>query len=155
MNVQQKHNALTSEYSELSQKVRKLRVHAFIFQAAIWVVILALKKLQAPYLALITATFFGVFLLSRIKNFNLRRTIDNRMSQITLEGLSIEKKNPRIETFFHQVLEQFGIIRIILLRAIFDIMALYFFANAMYQVCLNYNPDLAINFKNYYPLLAF
>ena len=109
-----------------------------------------LKNLLYP----LNKYLFGVFLLSRVRDFSLRRNLDIRMSQVTLEGFTLEKNNPRLEAFFHQTLEQFGIIRIFILRAMFDVMALYFFASSAYRLCLDYNPELAISIKTFYPAIG-
>ena len=151
MNIHQKHDALTREYTESAQTVRRFRMYAFIFQAIIWVLLFGLRSLHVQHVTLAAAILFGCFLLSRIMDFNFRRNLDIRMSQVTIEGFNLEQSHPRLETFFHQVLEQFGILRIILLRAMFDLMALYLFANSVYRLCVDYNPDFAISIKNFYP----
>lgn len=154
MNVHQKHDALVNEYTESAQTVRRFRMYAFIFQAIIWVLLFFLRSFHVQQVSLIAAIFFGVFLLSRVRNFNLRRDLDIRMSQVTLEGIKLERSNSRLESFFQQTLEQFGIIRIVILRAMFDVMALYFFISSVYRLCLDYNPDLALSIKTFYPALG-
>lgn len=151
MNAHQKHDVLVNEYTESAQTVRRFRMYAFAFQAVIWVLLFCLRNLHVPHVNLIAAVLFGIFLLTRVRDFNLRRNLDIRMSQVTLEGFELERSNQRLETFFHQVLEQFGIIRIIILRAMFDIAALYLFASSVYRLCLDYNPDLALSIKTFYP----
>jgi len=151
MNAHQKHDDLVNKYAESAQMVRRFRMHAFVFQAIIWVLLFCLRHLQIPNVNWIAAVLFGVFLLSRVRDFKLRRNLDIRMSQVTLEGFKLERNNPRLETFFHQTLEQFGIIRIIILRAMFDVAALYFFASSVYRLCLDYNPHLALSIKTFYP----
>lgn len=76
------------------------------------------------------------------------------MTQITLEGFSLEQNTPELERFFQKMLRQFGIIRAMLLRAAFDLMALFFFAAAVYRLVLEYNPTLMLSIKAYYPLLG-
>ena len=151
MNAHQKHDALVNEYTESAQTVRRFRMYAFAFQGGIWVLLFCLRNLHVEQVNLIATILFGIFLLSRVRDFNLRRNLDIRMTQITLEGFKLERNNSRLETFFHQTLEQFGIIRIIILRAMFDMAALYFFASSVYRLCLDYNPDLALSIKTFYP----
>lgn len=154
MNTYQKHDSLVNEYTESAQTVRRFRMYAFTFQAILWIFLFCLKSLHVPNLNWIATFLFGGFLVSRFRDFNLRRNLDIRMSQITLEGFNLERSNPRLKTFFHQVLEEFGIIRILILRAIFDVMALYFFVSAVCKLCLDYNPDLALTIKTFYPALG-
>lgn len=154
MNAHQTHQTLASEYQESAQTVRRFRMYAFIFQAGIWAFLFCLRNLHIQQVNLIATILYGVFLLSRFRDFNLRRNLDIRMTQVTLEGSQLEQRNPRLEGFFHQVLGQFGIIRIMILRAMFDLMALYFFASAAYRLALDYNPSLALNMKIYYPTLG-
>lgn len=154
MNANQKHDALVNEYTESAQTVRRFRMYAFAFQAIIWVLLFCLRSMHVQQVDLIAVILFGIFLLSRVRDFNLRRNLDIRMSQITLEGFKLERSNPRLETFFHQVLEQFGLIRIFILRAMFDVMALYFFVSSVYRLCLDHNPDLALSIKTFYPAIG-
>jgi hypothetical protein len=154
MNAHQNHDALVNEYQESAQTVRRFRMYAFAFQVGIWALLFCLKKLHVEQVNLIAAILFGVFLLSRVGDFNLRRNLDVKMTQITLEGLKLEERNPRLETFFHQALQQFGIIRTLILRAVFDVMALYLFVSAVYQLVLDYNLSLVINIKTFYPALG-
>jgi len=154
MNTHQNHDALVNQYQESAQTVRRFRAYAFAFQMGIWVLLFCLRSLHVEQVNLIAVILFGVFLLSRVRDFNLRRNLDVGMTQITLEGLKLERGNPRLETFFHQVLEQFVIVRVLILRAIFDLMALYFFVSAAYRLALDYNPDLAMNIKSFYPALG-
>jgi hypothetical protein len=154
MNASQTHQSFVNEYQECASTVQRFRYYAFAFQAGIWVLIFCLKGLQIQQVNLIAAVLFGLFLASRFRDFSLRRNLDIRMTQITLEGVKLEQRNPRFETFFHEVLQQFGIVRVMILRAIFDLMALYFFASAIYRLSLDYNPTLALNIKTYYPALG-
>lgn len=76
------------------------------------------------------------------------------MTLLTLEGFKLERSNPRLPNFFHQIVEQFGIVRVLILRAMFDLMALYFFVSSAYRLALDYNPDLAMNIKTFYPAVG-
>lgn len=151
MNAPQIHLSLVDEYQKSAQTVQRLRGYAFVLQAIIWALLFCLKSLHIQQVNLIAAILFGIFLLSRIRDFNFRRNLDIRMTQITLEGIKLEQNNPKLEIFFLQVLKQFGIIRIMILRAMFDIMAVYFFASSVYQLYLDYNPSLSINIQTFYP----
>lgn len=153
MTTYQEHQSLVNEHQEAAQTIQRSRMHAFAFQAGIWILLFCLKGMHAQQTNLIATMLFGLFLASRLKNFTARRNLDIRMTQITLEGLKLENKN-YLGNFFHDVLQQFGIIRIMLQRAIFDLMALYFFANAAYHLTLDYNPSLALNLETYYPALG-
>lgn len=154
MNTYQKHEALVNEYQDVANTTRRFRMYAFAFQAGIWIFIFCLRGLHVPQVNWVAAVLFGLFLASRFRDFNLRRNLDIRMTQITLEGLKLERNTPRLESFFHGVVQQFGIVRILILRAMFDLMALYLFGNAVYRLVLDYNPDLALNIKTYYPALG-
>jgi len=153
MNAHQNHNALVNEYQESAQTIRRFRIYAFAFQGIIWALLFSLRSFHVQHVNLIATILFEIFLLSRVMDFNLRRNLDIRMSQVTLEGVELERNNPRLKTFFHQVLKQFGIIRIMILRAMFDVMALYFFASSAYRLCVDYNSDLALSIRTFY--LAF
>jgi hypothetical protein len=122
MNTHQKHQSLVNEYQDVANTVRRFRMYAFAFQAAIWILIFCLKGLHVQQVNLIAVILFGLFLASRFRDFNLRRNLDIRMTQITLEGLKLERHTPRLENFFQDVLQQFGIFRIMILRAMFDLM---------------------------------
>ena len=158
MNANQSHQSLVREYQESAKTVLRFRRYAFAFQAGIWLVLFCLRSLHVHNVNLIAVILFGVFLLSRIRNFHFRRNLDVRMTQITLEGLKLEQINLRRESFFQEVLRQFGIIRIMLLRSVVDLMALYFFVIAAYHLTLDYNPSLATNielfYKIFYPALG-
>jgi len=151
MNTYQKHDVLVKEYAESAKTVRRFRIYAFVFYAIISGSLVYLKRSQVQDVNLIATILFGIFLLSQIGSFTRRRNLDIRMSQVTLEGFNLERSNPRLATFFHQALEQFGIIRIFILRVMCDVAALYFFASSFYQLCLDYNPDLALSIKTFYP----
>ncbi|MGH2612311.1 MAG: hypothetical protein ACRDFB_04605 [Rhabdochlamydiaceae bacterium] len=154
MNTHQKHESLVNEYHEAANTVRRFRMYAFAFQAGIWILLFCLRNLHVQQVNWIAAVLFGLFLASRFRDFNLRRNLDIRMTQVTLEGVKLEKNTARLENFFHGVLQQFGVIRIMILRAMFDLVALYLFVSAVYRLVLDYNPDLALNIKTYYPALG-
>jgi hypothetical protein len=86
MNAHQKHDTLVNEYTESAQTVRRFRMYAFVFQAIIWVLLFCLRILHVHQVNLIAAILFGIFFLSRVRDFTLRRNLDIRMSQVTLEG---------------------------------------------------------------------
>ncbi len=154
MNAPQKHQALVDEYRESANTVLKSRMYAFAFQVGAWAILFCLKNLHFQQVNLIAAILFGLFLINRLSSFNLRRTLDEKMSQITLEGLKLEQGNPRIERFFRQVLQDFGIIRVMILRVMVDLMAVYLFTSAAYQLALDYTPSLVLNIKAYYPVMG-
>lgn len=154
MNDTQKHYLLVNEYKEADQTVRKLRMQGFAFQAILFAILLFIKFLSKHTLPLATTFAFGVFLLSRLKSFNFRRNLDIKMSKLTVEGLQLEQSNPRFDPFFLEILRKFGILRTIVLRAMLDIVALYFFSYAIYNLVLNYQPDFVLRISNYYPIIG-
>lgn len=154
MNDHQIHDSLVSEYHESARVIQRFRMHAFIFHASIWAALFLLKNLGIQEANLMAVFLFGIFFFSRVWSFTSRRNLDIRTTQITLEGLKLEMRNPRLENFFQGVLKQFGLIRIFLLRAMFDFMALFCFTTAVYRLALDYNPDLALNIRTFYPALG-
>lgn len=148
------HQALVYEYQKSAQTVRRFRMYPFAFQIGILSILICLKFLQIDHLNLIAVIFFALFLLIRIRDFNLRRMLDQKMTQITLEGINQEKQNPRLERFFYEILDNFGIIRAMLLRALHDVMGVFFLGCAVFQLILERNPDFAINFQILYPIVG-
>jgi hypothetical protein len=154
MTPQKSHQLLMNKHQALTQIIDKLKRSAYVSQICVWSILLFLKYLHIEQLNLVATILFALLLLSQMKNFNLRRKLDQDMTHITLEGIALEKHNPRLESFFHDVLRDFGIFRIMLQRALLDLGILFFFSFSVLQLILEMKPDFEINSWLLYPLVG-
>jgi hypothetical protein len=154
MNTDQKHESLVIEYQESTQTVGGFKKYDFAFQVGIWTILFCLKHFEIQHLYLYAAISFGLLLLSRVRDFKLRRDLDEKMTMITLEGIKLEKQNPRLESFFQPALRNFGIIRVLLQRSLFDLGALTFFALAVIKLILETHPNFMLDTRVMYPVLS-
>lgn len=154
MNTHQKHQLLINEYQESAQTVQRFKMYGIAFQIGVWVLLFCLKILHVEHLYGYAALIFGLLLLMRIRDFKLRRALDLNMTRATLEGLKLEKQNPRLGDFFHAALENFGIFRVMLQRALLDVGVLCFFGFALFRLILDMNRDFTISRGVAYPILG-
>lgn len=152
MNTHQKHQSLVSEFNESSQGIQRYKKYAIVFQVGTWSILGILKYLQVQHLYLIAAILFGLLLLTRIIDFKVRRRLDQNMTRITLEGLKLEKQIR--DSFFQDSLRNFGLLRVMLQRSLFDLSALWFFGLAMFRLITEMYPDLSINRGILYPVVG-
>ncbi len=153
MNAYQKHQSLVNEYQVLVQKIKKSRMLAFVFPIGVWSVLSWLKYLQVGQFYLISTILFGLLLLMRIRDFKHRRWLDQNMTRLTLEGLELEK-HTRGLNFFQNSLDEFGIMRVMLQRALLDIGTLFFFCLATFRLILSVNSEFSISRGIIFPLVG-
>lgn len=155
MNSHQKHQTLVNEYQESAQTVQRFKMYGIAFQIGVWVLLFCLKTLHVGHLYGYATIIFGLLLLMRVRDFKLRRALDLNMTRATLEGLKLEKQNPRLGDFFQDALKNFGIFRVMLQRALLDVGVLCFFGFALFRLILDINPDFTISRGVAYPILGF
>jgi hypothetical protein len=154
MNTHQKHQDLINEYIEAGKTVARFEMYGFTMQVIVTVLLFCLKGLHVKHLYVYSVTLFGLILLWRMRDFRLRRTLDLNMTRLALDGMKLERQNPRLESFFQAVLRNFNIIRVMLKRLLLDMGTLCFFGFAIFQLILDANPDFTMSRGIVYPLIG-
>lgn len=154
MNTHQKHQDLINEYLGSQKTIARFEMYGFTMQVIVTILLFCLKEMHIKHLYAYSATLFGLILLWRMRDFKLRRTLDANMSKIALDGMKLERHNPRLEGFFQTVLRNFNIIRVMLKRFLLDIGTLCFFAFAVFRLILDSNPDFTLSRGVVYPIIG-
>lgn len=153
LNTSEAHHSLAGEYFELKKIIQKNQVYALVFLVGIWISFLILKKLQIEQADLLAINLFGLFVFYRGKTFNLRRNLDKKMTRIALEGLELEQRSHNLEKIFLRVLQQFGAIRMFILRSFFDLIGVAFVLVAAWQAAENNDLTVPLHIKKYFYLV--
>ena len=142
---QKSYQTLVKDYRELINFMRKLAFSGGIMQFSILIFINAWKHLEFPYYKLVAPVLFSWCFYQFAKDFFTLLKVDRYGSEITLDGILLENKNPYLGKYFHEFLDEFSLIKILLKRSLINFLAIGCLGYFLSQFIIGINLDLAIS----------
>jgi len=145
MNKQNDYQTLIANYKELFQFGRKLGSSGGIMQFSILIFVTAWKHLEIPYFKIAAPILFAWCLYQFAKDFFSFLKVDRYRAQLISDGISLEKKNTSIGKFFHEVLDDFNLMKTLSQRSVVNLLAFGCLGYFLSQFITELNPELVIS----------
>lgn len=144
MNTYQKHQSLVNNYKERTELVKKLGIAGMLLQAGIIGFIIGWKHIPIDHYEIAAPFLFSLSLYFLIKDFLTFHKIDVNVNQIIIEGVGIEKKNTNLGSFFHEILRDFNLVRILIQRTLVNLVAFWCIGYWIYQFIIELIPNFVV-----------
>ncbi len=145
MNNQQNYQTLLDDYEKRTQFVKKLGLSGGMMQFSVILVVNSLKHLEIPYYKLISPLLLLWAIYAFMKDFLIFLRIEKDVAQIIENGVALEKRNASFGRYFHKVLEDFNLIKILSVRSLINLVAFGCFGYFLSQCIAELNPAFAIS----------
>ncbi|MBP7074556.1 MAG: hypothetical protein KBA81_04135 [Rhabdochlamydiaceae bacterium] len=145
MSNHQNYQTLMDNYKTGVQFVKKLGLTSGIMQFSIIVFINGWKHLEIPYYKFAGLILFSWAIYSFIKDFWTFLRIEKSCAQLILDGVESEKRNKNFGNFFHEVLQNFKLVKVLLQRSLVNLVAFGCFGYFLSQYIVDLNPDFVIS----------
>jgi len=146
MNKQNCYQALVDDYNELMQFGKKLGLVGGTIQLSLMLFLNAWKHIEIPHYKVGAPLLFLWCLYQLAKDFFTFLKVDSYGSQLILKGISLENKNTSLGKHFHEVLENFNFIKILLQRSLVNFLAFGCFGYFLSQFISDFMPDFVVRY---------
>lgn len=145
MSSKKDYQILLDEYKQRALFVKKLGLSGGMMQFSAIMVVNSLKPLQIPYYKLIAPLVLLWAIYSFTKDFITFLKIERGVAQILVDGVALEKRNPSFGSYFHEVLDDFNLFKILSIRSLVNLVAFGCFGFFLSQFIADFNPDLIVS----------
>ncbi len=147
MSKHKNYQTLVTDYKELLQFGRKLGLVGGIIQFSILIFINAWKHMEIPYFKVAAPILFALCLYLFAKDFSTFLKVDKYGAHLISDGFSLEKKNASFGKFFHEILEDFNLVKILLQRSLVNLIAFGCLGYLLSQFVVELNSELVISHR--------
>lgn len=155
----EEHQKFVDQFKEV-EKVRDKRTKKTVtLEVFVVVIVCAMKVIQKSaslhlnWLATICVTLLTIW---HFWDFSYRRNLDKQTTEIVLDGVELEKKNPFLKlSFFQDYMKKFNTIGMLGHLALFDFIFLYFFSVSVTQLLKAIDPVIVANLAPSTPFRTF
>lgn len=143
LNDSEKHRAQAIEYKKLAAIFKKNNMIGIIEMFASLGPLYYISKLDVPYVKPLGCLFalVAVFLMTR--DYTRSKNLDTKVVQLILKGIKLEKKKPSFDRFFHNVLNEFSVVKILASRSISTVACVYFLSSLINTIL--FGKDLGVS----------
>lgn len=130
----ERHRAQAIEYKKLAAVFKKNNMIGIIEMFASLGPLYYISKVDAPYVKPLGClfVFLAIFLMSR--DYMRSKNLDAKVVRLVMKGVDLEKKKPSFDRFFHNVLGEFSIVKILASRSLCTVICVYFLGSSMNQI---------------------
>jgi Ca2+/Na+ antiporter len=134
LNDSERHRAQAIEYKKLAAIFKKNNMIGIIEMFASLGPLYYISKIDAPYVKPLGCLFalVAVFLMAR--DYTRSKNLDGKVVRLVLKGIDLEKKKPSFDRFFHNVLGEFSVVKILVLRSICTVLCVYYLSFSMNKI---------------------
>ena len=68
------------------------------------------------------------------KDYSRSKNLDEKVVQLVLDGLELEKRKPSLDRFFHRVFDQFSVMKILVSRSICTVLCVFFIGTSLGKI---------------------
>jgi hypothetical protein len=141
----QSYKSLVEKYKEAAQLMKKLGLSGGMIQFSILLFINGWKHLEIPYYKLVGLILFSWVIYSFLKDFLTFLKFEKKIAQMILDGVELEKRNTSFGNFFHEVLRDFNLVKVLSQRSLVNLVAVGCFGYFLSQFIADLNPSFAIS----------
>lgn len=145
MSKEEGYQTLVNEHRRLLQFGRKFRLSGGILQFSILIFVNAWKHLEFPCYKLAAPILLGWCFYQFAKDFFTLLKVDSYGSQLISDGIALEIKDASLGKYFHEILHEFNLIKILLQRSLVNFIAFGCLAYFLSQLIIEFNPELVIS----------
>lgn len=134
LNGSESHRAQAIEYKRLAVLFKKNNLIGIVEIFATLGPLYFISDIKTPYIKLLGGllAFLAVFIMER--DYRRSKKLDEKVAKLVLNGIQLEKKNPSFERFFHNVLNEFSIVRILASRSLCTVLCVYFLCASINKI---------------------
>lgn len=136
----EKHRAQAIEYKKLALLFKKNNMVGLIEMFATLGPLYFVSDITTPYLkplgcalALLAVFFMG-------KDYVRSKNLDEKIVRLVSSGVELEKKRPSFDRFFHNILGEFSVARILASRSICTVMCIHFLSSSINKIFVGKDP---------------
>jgi len=122
------------EYKKLAKKWNAHNFRACLQQLGALEGLYLVSNMEASYVKLLGCALGMLSLFFIGKDYVSLSLLDKEMVDVLLEGIDLEKKNSKLKKFFHDVLKNFSILKILTTRAISTTLFVSILASMMSKI---------------------
>lgn len=136
LNDSERHRAQAIEYKKLATIFKKNNMIGVIEMFASLGPLYYISKIDAPYVKPLGCLFalVAVFLMAR--DYMRSKNLDVKVVRLVLKGIDLEKRKPSFDRFFHNVLGEFSVVKILVSRSICTVLCVYYLSFSMNQILI-------------------
>lgn len=150
------HKQLVDQYKKNEKAIEKSQIKTLILEVVMIGIVVYMKSIQATATLRqnIAATSLVLIVLClHFLYFYPNRALHEKSTQIILDGLEVEKKNPFLKlSFFTDYIKEFSVLGSIIKMALFDIILIYFFSISYTQLVKAINPEALVKLRPITPI---
>lgn len=145
MSDRQNHQTLVRDYKSRAQFIKKLGASGGMMQFSVIVVISSWKHAGMPYYEFACPVLLCWAIYSFVKDFLIFLRVEKDVAQIIVDGVALEKRNITFGRFFHEVLDDFNLVKVLSIRSSVNLIAFGCFGYFLCQFIADLNPHLTIS----------
>lgn len=147
MSSQQNYQTLVADYNKGVQFVKKLGLAGGMMQFSIFLIVNSWKHVGIPYYKFGAPLLFSWAVYSFTKDFVSFLNIEKNMSRVIRDGIQLEKQSTSLGDFFHEVLQNFHFVRILVQRSLLNLAAIGCFGYLLSQILAELSPTVLISYE--------
>ncbi len=134
LNDPEKHRGQAIEYKKLASIFKKNNIIGIAEMFATLGPLYYISNIDAPYAKPLGCLFalLAVFLMAR--DYTRSKNLDEKVVRLVLKGIDLEKKKPSFDRFFHNVLGEFSVIKILASRSMCTVLCVYFLSFSINKI---------------------
>lgn len=146
MSKQRGHKELADDHRGLLRFAKRLSIASGCMQFSFLIFANAWKHLEYPFYKVGALLLFAVCLYRFGKDFFTFLKVDAYSSQLILDGISLENKNASLGKYFHEVLDDFNLVKILSQRSLVNFLAFGCLGYFLSLFIIDFKPDFVISF---------
>ena len=128
------HRAQAIEYKKLAATFKQNNFKGLFEMFASLAPLYYLSKREIPYVKPLSCLLglFAVYLIAR--DFMRSKELDEKIVRLVIKGIDLERKKSSFDRFFHNVLNEFSIVRILVSRSLSTVLCVYYLSFSMNRI---------------------
>ncbi|MDN3507095.1 MAG: hypothetical protein P0S96_07695 [Simkaniaceae bacterium] len=133
-NDPENHRAQAIEYKKLASIFKKNNMIGVIEMFATLGPLYYISGIEASYAKPLGFFFALLAILLMARDYTRSKNLDVKVARLVLEGIELEKKKPSFDRFFHNVLSEFSVIKILVTRSICTVLCVYYLSFSINKI---------------------
>lgn len=136
LNDSERHRAQAIEYKKLAAIFKKNNMIGVIEMFASLGPLYYISKLDAPYVKPLGCLFALVAIFLMTRDYARSKNLDAKVVRLVLKGIDLEKRKSFFDRFFHNVLGEFSVVKILVSRSICTVLCIYYLSFSMNKILI-------------------
>lgn len=119
------HRSQAMEYKKLAAAFKRNNMLGAIEMLATLGPLYLISKGNAAYSKSLGILFACLAVIFMARDYSRSKRSDKKIAELVESGIELERKKPSFDRFFHQILSQFPIVKILALRSLYTVVCVY------------------------------